>query len=532
MKDNLRQSMAWLHTWVGLSCGWLLCAIFFTGTLSVFREPLTRWMEARPLLSGTATGAPLALDAALKHLSATAPNASFWRLDLPRQPGDALQVVSRVGKNNQQAALHPQTGELLPAPWGRKTEGGRHFMSFHYTLHGGIPGYWLVGWIAICALAALVSGVIVHRRIFADFFTFRPRKGQRSWLDAHNASAVFTLPFCLMIVYTGLAYFYSSYMPWPLQTVYGADEPYASYQQELAHDAQAPVARKRAGTPAQLLPLAPMLASAQQVLGQPATMVLVQQPGDQHATVRVFANAEAGDNSNSMLQAPGIVVFDGVSGAVLQVQRPEPPAGFASEQVHQVMEALHVARFGGWPMKWLYFFSGLLGTVMIATGANLFMVKRRRKSELEFGAATGAVYRVIEACSVACMAGICIASIGYLWGNRLLPADLPARDIWEIRVFLWLWAAALLHALLRPPGRAWVEQFAVAAALCLALPLLNQASTGQQLWQYAMAGDAMRAGVELTALALGVAFACCAWRIHRVWQARAVLKPMLKEARA
>ena len=75
MKDGLRQSMAWLHTWVGLTCGWLLCAIFFTGTLSVFREPITRWMEARPVLSDTATGAPPALDAAIRHLAATAPTA-------------------------------------------------------------------------------------------------------------------------------------------------------------------------------------------------------------------------------------------------------------------------------------------------------------------------------------------------------------------------------------------------------------------------------------------------------------------------
>ncbi|OBV40037.1 PepSY-associated TM helix domain-containing protein [Janthinobacterium psychrotolerans] len=536
MKDGLRQSMAWLHTWVGLTCGWLLCAIFFTGTLSVFREPITRWMAAPPVLAGTMSdavaGTPLALDAAVRHLSTTAPKASFWRLELPAQPGDALALAWRNGKSSQQAALHPATGELLPAPWGRKTEGGRHFMSFHYTLHGGTAGYWLVGWIAMCALAALVSGVIVHRRIFADFFTFRPRKGQRSWLDAHNASAVFTLPFSLMIVYTGVAFFHTSYMPWPLQTAYGGDDPYAGYQQELAHGAAAPIVRKRSGTPAPLLPLAPMLASAEQLLGKPATMVLVQQPGDSQATVRVFANEEAGSHTTTIVPAQGLVIFDGVTGAVLQVTRPEPPATLSTGQVHHVIEALHLARFGGWPMKCLYFISGLLGTVMVATGANLFMVKRRRKSELEFGAATAGFYRVVEAFSVASMAGICIASIGYLWINRLLPAELAQRDTWEIRAFLWLWGATLLHALARPPGRAWVEQFAFAALLCLALPLLNQCTTGQQLWRYAMAGDAMRAGVELTALALGVVFACCAWRIHRVWQARAVIKPVQRAARA
>ncbi len=53
MKDSFRQRMAWLHTWCGLACGWLLCAIFLTGTLSVFREPITRWMQAQPALPGS-----------------------------------------------------------------------------------------------------------------------------------------------------------------------------------------------------------------------------------------------------------------------------------------------------------------------------------------------------------------------------------------------------------------------------------------------------------------------------------------------
>lgn len=33
MKEGFRQAMAWLHTWTGLIFGWLLFAIFLTGTL-------------------------------------------------------------------------------------------------------------------------------------------------------------------------------------------------------------------------------------------------------------------------------------------------------------------------------------------------------------------------------------------------------------------------------------------------------------------------------------------------------------------
>ena len=50
MKEGFRQTMAWVHTWIGLVCGWLLCAIFLTGSISVFRDAITQWMTARPVL--------------------------------------------------------------------------------------------------------------------------------------------------------------------------------------------------------------------------------------------------------------------------------------------------------------------------------------------------------------------------------------------------------------------------------------------------------------------------------------------------
>ncbi|MET0610513.1 MAG: PepSY-associated TM helix domain-containing protein, partial [Pseudomonas caspiana] len=43
MKEGFRQAMAWLHTWIGLVFGWLLFAIFLTGTMSYFKEEINRW---------------------------------------------------------------------------------------------------------------------------------------------------------------------------------------------------------------------------------------------------------------------------------------------------------------------------------------------------------------------------------------------------------------------------------------------------------------------------------------------------------
>lgn len=492
MQEGFRASMAWLHTWCGLFCGWLLCVIFFTGSLSVFREPISRWMQATPMIAtvdGAERVAGPALDAALDLLRVEAVGANFWRLELPERPGDAFGVAWGGTQGRGAVHLHPLSGLRLAEPWGRATEGGRHFMSFHYMLQWRALGYWVVGGVSMGMLVALISGVVIHRRLFLDFFLFRPGRGPRAWLDAHNVSAVLTLPFQLMIVYTGLAVFYTSYMPWPLRITYGATEQaYERFHDELAG---APASRL---TRQALPPLGPLLQQAEALMRTPASMLLVVRPGQLDQQVRVIgAHGEAG---GMLAQLPSVGIDEAgelhLDGAA--------QSAFTSLQVHQAMEALHFARVGGWGLKWLYFGLGLLGTLMIASGTLLFSLKRRRKSAGEFGVATLGLYRLIEALNVCALAGIGLASIGYLYGNRLLSASLAGREAWEVRVFLLVWLASLVHALCRRPSAAWVEQLSLVAVLCGGLPLLNALTTGQHLGRYLAQGEVARAGVELVAL--------------------------------
>lgn len=504
MKGKFRQSMSWLHTWCGLVCGWLLCAIFLTGTLSVFREPITRWMEAQPLVAvdqGAATSdASSAARYAERYLLEHATGARFWRVEFPQYPGQALQVAWRSGSTLQQVALSAETGEILPKGIARKTEGGRHFMSFHYMLHLPVLGFWLVGWLTLGMLVALVSGVVIHRRIFQDFFTFRPNKGLRSWLDAHNATAVMTLPFLIMIAYTGLAVFYTSYMPWPLQAAYSSSpDAYSQFQSELAGKA-APIDKSENAT----TDWPSLLRQAQTLTGQNARMLLVQNPDSQKATVRVMGRYDEAYPSQTLFTPQASVLFDGVTGATLQVQNPLPETLSLGDQIYGVLRSLHFAEFGGWGMKWLYFVSGLLGMAMMATGTLLFTIKRRNKSQREFGNATARVYRFIEAFNVASIAGIGVACIGYFYANRFIPADMSDRATWEIRSFLLIWLVTLVHALCRPVSKAWTEQLACSALLCLCLPVINFWTTGQHIGRYLNAGDWQRGSVEIVALGFGV----------------------------
>ena len=44
-EGQLTQLMNWIHSWSGLLFGWLLFAVFLTGTLTVFDNEITYWMQ-------------------------------------------------------------------------------------------------------------------------------------------------------------------------------------------------------------------------------------------------------------------------------------------------------------------------------------------------------------------------------------------------------------------------------------------------------------------------------------------------------
>ena len=237
-QGGFRQAQAWLHTWCGLWFSWLLFAVFLTGTLAVFAEPISHWMtpehhaeEAEHAQAEAAgkQGGDLAQRLAwgLAYMEKHHPGAEMWELwPSDAQGAGGLRVYWFDEKHQYASAqLDSATGQPLvrdPARGVvRATQGGHHFVDFHYRLHAGQAGLWVVGIAGMAMLVALVSGVITHRRIFKDFFTFRAHKGQRSWLDAHNAVAVLTLPFQIMIAYTGIAISGSTLMPAGIAAYFG-----------------------------------------------------------------------------------------------------------------------------------------------------------------------------------------------------------------------------------------------------------------------------------------------------------------------
>lgn len=516
MKNGFRQSMAWLHTWTGLLVGWLLLLIFMAGTASYYREEISRWM--RPELPASTVGTDVAAERAVHFLQEHAGNAETWFVTLPdprnpamrlfwrnpesmvKPPAEGEKRRRRGGGRFGDATVDPNTGETLQA---RETRGGDFFYRLHFDLHY-IPVLWaryLVGFCAMFMLVAIITGVITHKKIFKDFFTFRPDKGLRSWLDFHNVSAVMALPYHAMITYTGIVTLMVMYLPWGIKVAYPQDE--AAFFSEAfggLPEVSAPAQGRAVALPVrQLLDSARLHWKGADVAGFSVTS-----PGAANAVIDIRQR----DGRRLSNDTPALR-YDMVSGRLLQ----ESPSAGGATATRGVMYGLHLARFADWGLRALFFLSGLAGCLMVASGVVLWAVKERPKHAKS--GRTGFGLRLVDALNIGAVAGLPIAFAAYFLGNRLLPLDMAARADAEVSVFFQAWGAALLAAFVWPKRMMWAWQLYLGAALFALLPVVNALTTHVHLGVTLRSGDWVLAGFDLTMLAFGAMLAMCGWRMQR-----------------
>lgn len=494
MKEGFRQAMGWLHTWAGLVFGWVLFMIFVTGTLTVYEVEITHWMQ--PEARGTAATPHRALTVAEDYLRRHAAGAVEWAVDLPDDRNPVLGVHWHMPgvKEEVKKALDPATGAEL---FRRETDGGAFYNEMHYELRAGRLGLWIVGLIGVALCVAIVTGIIVHKRIFKDFFTLRLGKGQRSWLDAHNLTGVMALPFLVMIAYTGVSISTIVFVP------AGAEMRYEGQRGKARADVVRRFQREPAGEPGGLLPFTAYYDRAITDIGLVGSLV-VHHPGDSRSLVQLHR-----PTTDRLAAVGDHVTYDGPTGERFGMQTEWNPYAY----VARVLVGLHVVGFGGWMSQALYFLSGIAGCVLIASGQVLFIAKRRDRP----GAVNAGFLSFAERLNVAAIAGVMLACAGYLWANRLIPADLPGRAGREVLVFFALWLLSVPHAFTRPPRAAWVEQLGATAALCLFLPVLNHLMTGTGLPVALARGDAITIATDLTAAILGLCLTGLTWKVatHR-----------------
>lgn len=543
--EGPRQSMSWLHTWASLILGWLLYAIFLTGTLSFFQNEITVWMKPEFHQSVPPKTQIEQTCVALAYLQQHHPDAGSWAIQLPnsRQNTTTLTIRSagedpRARRGGTRVTIDSATGEVLQA---RETRGGSFLYRFHFELYGlpRIWARWMVGVATLLMLVAIISGVITHKKIFKDFFTFRPGKGQRSWLDAHNATAVFALPFHIMITFSGLLLLLFTLMPWGVNQIYenrGAflQDQRKSLVQDNSIQAESreshseskerrPQAERenrgergemsarsesrhsrdemQAAPPAPLIDLNPILAIAEKEWkNNPVGTITIIQPNTVKAEIELRALNGVSVAYRNIYPS---LAFNGVTGD-LEPDQTTLKMPSVANGIYNVFTTLHEARGVDLALRWLLFMSGVVGTLMIATGLILWCVKRAPQQQKQGYKSFG--YRLVEVTNIAAIIGLPIACAAYFYANRFIPADMEMRLNWEIRSFFIVWLLTLLYAMIRTHHQAWLELLLLATAAFALLPIVNFMTGGQAIWNTIMDGQWVITSFDLAMWVLAILF--------------------------
>lgn len=505
MKETFFRSMTWLHTWVGLLVCWVLLLVFFAGTLSYYRYEITLWskpeLHKNVIQQYDASQVASELERAQQYLSKHAPDARDWRINFPtdRKPymSYGWQTQPENGQRRGQFIEHiaPIEGNDLISDV-RESKGGHFFYRLHFDLHY-MPAKiarWIVGFCTMFMLVALISGIVIHKRIFKDFFSFRRNKGSRSWLDAHNVSSVIALPYHLMITYTGLVTLMVMYMPWSVITAYEGD--FKAFSKELRPSR---VIVKPVGIEAQTVSLSSLLPQVQNIWGQaPLKNVVINNPSDQNSRVNFYK--ETGETVTDRRTA---IVFNGTNAQLLNPGI-EPDSGVRN--THDTLIALHTGRFAEPILRALLFICGILGCAMIATGTLLWAVKIRQKQQkqLKQGAKASLGLRLVEGLNLTFITGLPLATTAFFYANRLLPVEMVNRAQWEVNIFFIALATVAIFACFNRTLTAWRLIMTITAAGLITIPALNALTSSSHLFSNIAQGQWPLVGFDLMCVLIGL----------------------------
>jgi uncharacterized iron-regulated membrane protein len=480
MAKSIRQSMAWLHSWIGLCVGWLLFCIFLFGSLSYYRQEISAWMQ--PEYSQVEVNQIQALTTGLDYLQQHATDANRWFLDIakPNHPINRM-YWQKADQSYGFASIDPITGkEIVPLA----TQGGDFFYQFHFQLYA-MPIVWgrtICAALAFLLLIILISGVITHKKIFKDFFTLRLYKSQRSWLDFHNVSAVIALPFYLVMAFTGLMLVFYFFIPQGLNQAYGDHRTdYFEQIREKQASKNATFTAEKESLPLELDSISNPKLNIPQIVGAVQkqwqgklgldTMTVnfkTQNLADQTALMSITTTQD----KTITLDATALHLSqDG------KHQLTDPKNHSAVGQLYYGIYGLHLARFAEPLTRASLFFAGILGTLMIASGLLLWSLKRELQNKKQlFHLGHELVYRL----NLTVLIGVPIAVMLYLYSNRI--ATLSHWSVQNIEIptfFLSILCCGILNCLLKK-HYLWCWNLGLFAGLALCLPIINIV----QLWRF------------------------------------------------
>lgn len=507
-----------IHTWTGIVAGMALFIAFYAGALTIFKEPLSRWVS--PPSAGVVAVPLQDTPALINHLLSAHPEAGkdfhvYLKQGehIPARIGWEVREASGEEHDHTHGRHYMATLQADGTPLFAETEPSQ-LADFIDVLHRVVglpfdtdPNRWVMGVIAILYALALISGVvIILPSLLKDLFALRLGHNlKRMWRDAHNVVGLFSLPFHIIMAVTA--------------GVFAFHDGIYAVQNKLIHDGQiAKVFAPPRNTSAPTEPRDPTtMLSPEQLLAQVHALSPTFQPDSLQylrvaspaAMVRVWGHDERAISPRFI---GGFVALDPYSARVLNADN-LPGRQDAAFTTLGAFFGLHFGTYGGAPVQWLYFVLGMAGAWLFYSG-NLLWIESRRKSQRQWG--DGVEQRKDVTFLAAATVGICLGAVvgisSTIVAGKWLHGHVTHLDDWYRYVYYSVFFASIAWAFAVGGARASVHLLWLAAASTLAIPLTTLSAyllPSLGLWVNT-SGAAL--GVDATALVGSLGF---------MWMARA-----------
>lgn len=345
------------HLSLGLAASVLLYVLCLSGTLMVFHEEFARWEQ--PDVPEMESVPPAAVDrAARSALTRAEEPPHHLYIALP-----VLDMPRLTAYIDDAGWFADQDGNLV-AP---VEAGWRDFLEkLHYYLTlPGIVGLTVVGILGVLMAALVLSGLFALPRLFRDAFRLRLRGAARlREADLHNRLGVWSAPFLFALAISGAALGLASVAAVVMAPAVSGGDTEAFFAPVFGDEPEG----SEAPAPLADIPTAlenfstryPELVPWWVTFHDPATERQAAEILARHPRRLIYGDNYAFDIEGRLLGNTGL--SDG-------------PVG---QQVVAAMYPLHFGSFGHLPVKLLYGLFGLVSCIVVASGMNIWLLKRRQ----------------------------------------------------------------------------------------------------------------------------------------------------------
>lgn len=359
-REKMPRAKVWflVHSWAALPLWIFMFFVCLTGSIATVSQEIV-WLadpavRARP---PAADATLLSYDEVLAAVNRARPDAVVQSIQRPVKSQFALAV--RVGYADGTSGImhvNPYTGDI------QGVQSGFDFRQFIRALHGWLLmpfnngfnfGWYAVSLLALPMLVSLVTGLVVYKKFWRGFLRPRLRFTQGArvfWGDFHRLAGIWSIPFILIIAVTSL---------WFLTLAILSDLSISISTEGVPPViARADVPTTPDGLRAPRIALEEAAARAREVMPELQPM-FVRMPSNAFDHIMVMGRG----NYPLLFERLHINPYNA---EVEYVRRVSDRSGL--ELFTESMRPLHTGDFAGLWLKLVYFFFGVLLTMMVFSG--------------------------------------------------------------------------------------------------------------------------------------------------------------------